>query len=303
MMKRLYLASPRGFCAGVRRAISIVENSIEANKNKDVYVYHEIVHNKFIIEKLKAEGVKFIDDLNLAPTNSELILSAHGASKYIEKKAEEKNISILDATCPLVKKIHRELVRLIDEGYEVLLIGHREHPEIVGTVGQVDSHIHIISERATYDELPDIVDKDKIAFLTQTTLSQDDIEGIIGLLNKKYPNIEGYSDICYATQNRQNAVKELCRYAEVILVIGSPNSSNSNRLREVAELNGVKAYLIDSFEDIDYELFDKVERIGITAGASAPECLVTELIEKLKSLGYGDLEEIVICEENIEFKV
>ena len=284
---KLILANPRGFCAGVERAVDIVNRAIELFDSQ-IYVKHEVVHNKFVIKSLEEKGVKFIEDISVVPKNSILIYSAHGVSLKVREDAESRNLKIFDATCPLVTKVHIEVHKHSELGRDVVLIGHDGHPEIEGTMGQYKSktgHIHLVE---TIDDIDNLVIKNNdLAYVTQTTLSIDDTEQIIERLIKKFPNIKAPTkdDICYATQNRQDAVKSILKFCDSLIVIGSNNSSNSRRLTELAAKNNIPSYLIDNKGDINLDNFKDRKVIGITAGASAPEILINEVIEFLVSKG------------------
>ena len=284
---KLILANPRGFCAGVERAVDIVNRAIELF-DSPIYVKHEVVHNKFVIKSLEEKGVKFIEDINVVPKKSILIYSAHGVSLKVREDAESRNLKIFDATCPLVTKVHIEVHKHSELGRDVVLIGHDGHPEIEGTMGQYKSktgHIHLVE---TIDDIDNLVIKNNdLAYVTQTTLSIDDTEQIIERLIKKFPNIKAPTkdDICYATQNRQDAVKSILKFCDSLIVIGSNNSSNSRRLTELAAKNNIPSYLIDNKGDINLDNFKDRKVIGITAGASAPEILINEVIEFLVSKG------------------
>ena len=279
------LASPRGFCAGVDRAIEIVERVLELY-GTPVYVRHEVVHNRFVVGQLRAKGVVFVEELSEVPEGSIVIFSAHGVSVEVQREAVQSNLVVFDATCPLVTKVHSEVVRYGREGRTVILVGHSGHPEVEGTLGQAIGEIHLVESIAEAEALA-LDASDKLAYVTQTTLSVDDTTAIVAVLKRRFPGIEGprRDDICYATQNRQNAVKKLALECEVVIVVGSVNSSNSNRLREIAERCGAKAYLIDSAKDIRRDWFDSNTRVGVTAGASAPEILVSEVVEMMKYMG------------------
>ena len=284
---KLVLANPRGFCAGVERAVDIVNRAIELFDSQ-IYVKHEVVHNKFVIKSLEEKGVKFIEDISVVPKNSILIYSAHGVSLKVREDAESRNLKIFDATCPLVTKVHIEVHKHSEFGRDVVLIGHDGHPEIEGTMGQYKSktgHIHLVE---TIDDINNLViNNNDLAYVTQTTLSIDDTEKIIERLIKKFPNIKApiKDDICYATQNRQDAVKSILKFCDSLIVIGSDNSSNSRRLTELAAKNNIPSYLIDNKGDIDLDNFKDRKVIGITAGASAPEILINEVTEFLVSKG------------------
>ncbi|HMV38894.1 MAG TPA: 4-hydroxy-3-methylbut-2-enyl diphosphate reductase [Plasticicumulans sp.] len=283
---QIRLANPRGFCAGVDRAIEIVERALDLF-GAPIYVRHEIVHNRYICDKLRAEGAIFIEDLAEVPDGSTLIFSAHGVSRAIHDEAARRGLKVFDATCPLVTKVHMEVVRYAKQGIGVVLIGHAGHPEVEGTMGHYDRSaggaIHLVETVADVARLT-VADPQRLAFVTQTTLSVDDTVGIIDALRARFPAIHGprKDDICYATQNRQDAVKELAADCDVVLVVGSPNSSNSNRLREIAQKLDVPAYLIDAAEDIDPDWLAGRQRVGVTAGASAPDVLVQRVLQRLR---------------------
>jgi len=299
---KVLLAEPRGFCAGVDRAIEIVERSI-AVYGAPVYVRHEIVHNKFVVEDLRAKGAVFVDEVDDAPDGSLLIFSAHGVSKAVRQRAADRGLRVIDATCPLVTKVHLELLRHYQRGDQVILIGHAGHPEVEGTMGQApEGSVLLISVPEDVDTLQ-VRDPHKLAFVTQTTLSVDDTADVVDALRRRFPDIQGpkREDICYATSNRQIAVKELAAQADVVLVIGSKNSSNSNRLREVAERAGSKSYLIDGPENIDPAWLPEGVSIGISAGASAPEVLVNSVVDWLRSRGYAEPQTLTVREENVSF--
>ena len=284
---KLILANPRGFCAGVERAVDIVNRAIELF-DSPIYVKHEVVHNKFVIKSLEEKGVKFIEDINVVPKKSILIYSAHGVSLKVREDAESRNLKIFDATCPLVTKVHIEVHKHSELGRDVVLIGHDGHPEIDGTMGQYKSktgHIHLVETIDDIDNL--VINNNNLAYVTQTTLSIDDTEQIIERLIKKFPNIKApiKDDICYATQNRQDAVKSILKFCDSLIVIGSDNSSNSRRLTELAAKNNIPSYLIDNKGDINLDNFKDRKVIGITAGASAPEILINEVTEFLVSKG------------------
>jgi 4-hydroxy-3-methylbut-2-enyl diphosphate reductase len=283
------LANPRGFCAGVDRAIAIVDRALDLF-GAPIYVRHEVVHNRYVVDTLRNKGAVFVEELDEVPDGATVIFSAHGVPKAVQQEAQRRGLTIFDATCPLVTKVHLEVARHARDGREVVLIGHAGHPEVVGTMGQYDAsaggRIHLAESAADVASLQ-VRHPDELAYVTQTTLSMDDARVVIDALRKRFPRIIGpkRDDICYATQNRQDAVHELARSCDLILVVGSANSSNSNRLREVAERQGVAAYLIDSAGDIDPHWLQGVERVGVTAGASAPEVLVEGVIAKLGTLG------------------
>jgi len=279
------LASPRGFCAGVERAIEIVERAL-AQRGAPIYVRHEIVHNKYVVEDLRRKGAVFVEELDEVPRGSTVIFSAHGVSKEIRRDAEARGLKVFDATCPLVTKVHVEVAKMLREGYDIVMIGHRGHPESEGTMGQAESGMHLVETVEDVARL-EIAKPERLAYVTQTTLSVDDAAQIVAALRRRFPSIRGpkRDDICYATQNRQDAVKFMAPRCDVVIVVGSPNSSNSNRLREVAENMGVEAYMVDNAADLRPEWIAGKRRVGVTAGASAPQVLVDELIARLKELG------------------
>jgi 4-hydroxy-3-methylbut-2-enyl diphosphate reductase len=305
---QILLANPRGFCAGVDRAIDIVERALGLF-GAPIYVRHEVVHNRFVVERLRQRGAVFVDDLAEVPDGQTVIFSAHGVSQAVRQEAEQRDLRVFDATCPLVTKVHLEVARHGREGNEVVLIGHRGHPEVEGTMGQYRCEratgrggIHLVE---TVDEVSrlDVRDAAHVAFVTQTTLSMDDTVVIIDALRARFPDIVGpkRNDICYATQNRQDAVKDLALKCDLVLVVGSPNSSNSNRLKEIAVKLGKPAYLIDGPEDIRPEWLSGVDTIGLTAGASAPEVLVGQVVERLKAWGAESVEENAGRPERVTF--
>jgi len=294
------LASPRGFCAGVERAIEIVERALEL-RGAPIYVRHEIVHNKYVVENLRAKGAVFVEELDEVPAGATVIFSAHGVSKEVRSQAERRGLKVFDATCPLVTKVHVEVTKMLREGYEIVMIGHRGHPEAEGTMGQAPAGMHLVE---TVDDVASLRPaSDKLSYVTQTTLSLDDAALVIAALKARFPRIVGpkKDDICYATQNRQDAVKFMAPQCDVVIVVGSPNSSNSNRLREVSENMGVPAYLVDNASDLRPEWIAGKRRVGITAGASAPEVLVEELIARLKSLGAKSVRPLEGISENVVF--
>ena len=301
------LANPRGFCAGVDRAIDIVNRALEVF-GAPIYVRHEVVHNKFVVEDLRARGAIFVDDLVEVPDDCIVIFSAHGVSQAVRREAGERSLKIFDATCPLVTKVHVEVAGYSLQGRECVLIGHRGHPEVEGTMGQYDRRaggdIYLVEDDEQASALV-VKDPDNLSYVTQTTLSMDDTAKVIDTLRARYPNIEGprKDDICYATQNRQDAVKKLAADCDLMLVVGSPNSSNSNRLRELAERMGAEAYLLDGAEDINPDWLLGKSRIGVTAGASAPEVLVQEVIDGLCALGADAPVEVAGRPENITFSL
>jgi 4-hydroxy-3-methylbut-2-enyl diphosphate reductase (EC 1.17.1.2) len=303
----IQLANPRGFCAGVDRAIDIVNRCLDLFE-APIYVRHEVVHNKFVVESLKGRGAVFVDELDQVPDDKIVIFSAHGVSQAVKTEASRRGLKVFDATCPLVTKVHLEVVRYARDGMECVLIGHDGHPEVEGTMGQYDTSkggaIYLVENAEDVATLK-VSDPDKLAFVTQTTLSMDDTSVVIDALRQRFPNICGprKDDICYATQNRQDAVKTLASDCDLVLVVGSVNSSNSNRLRELAERMGTKAHLIDNASEIQCEWLDGVSSVGITAGASAPEVLVTDVIQRLVSEGGEEPKELKGQEENVSFSM
>ncbi|MFC0667809.1 4-hydroxy-3-methylbut-2-enyl diphosphate reductase [Azotobacter chroococcum] len=301
------LANPRGFCAGVDRAIEIVNRALEVF-GPPIYVRHEVVHNKFVVEDLRARGAVFVEELDQVPDNVIVIFSAHGVSQAVRGEAERRGLKVFDATCPLVTKVHLEVARYSRDGRECILIGHQGHPEVVGTMGQYDTAsggaIYLVEDEEDVARLQ-VRNPESLAFVTQTTLSMDDAARVIDALRARFPGIGGprKDDICYATQNRQDAVKQLAGECQLVLVVGSPSSSNSNRLRELAERMGAPAYLVDGAEDLRREWFAGIQRVGITAGASAPEVLVRGVIERLREWGVTDVEELAGREENVTFSM
>ncbi|WP_349571564.1 4-hydroxy-3-methylbut-2-enyl diphosphate reductase [Azotobacter salinestris] len=301
------LANPRGFCAGVDRAIEIVNRALEVF-GPPIYVRHEVVHNKFVVEDLRSRGAIFVEELDQVPDNVIVIFSAHGVSQAVRQEAERRGLKVFDATCPLVTKVHLEVARYSRDGRECILIGHQGHPEVVGTMGQYDTAnggaIYLVEDEEDVARLQ-VRNPEFLAFVTQTTLSMDDAARVIDALRARFPSIGGprKDDICYATQNRQDAVKQLASECQLVLVVGSPSSSNSNRLRELAERMGVPAYLVDGAQDLRREWFDNILRVGITAGASAPEVLVRGVIERLQQWGIADVEELTGREENVTFSM
>ncbi|GAB3004177.1 4-hydroxy-3-methylbut-2-enyl diphosphate reductase [Psychrosphaera aestuarii] len=302
----ILLANPRGFCAGVDRAISIVERALEIFQ-PPIYVRHEVVHNKFVVNGLKNRGAVFVDELNEVPDNSIVIFSAHGVSQAVRQEAKHRGLKVFDATCPLVTKVHMEVTRASRKGIECILIGHQGHPEVEGTMGQYSNDeggIYLVESPADVATL-EVKNADELYYCSQTTLSVDDTADVIDALREKFPKIEGprKDDICYATQNRQDAVRQLAQKVELMLVVGAANSSNSNRLRELAEKVGTKAYLIDDASDIKLDWLSTQPAIGVTAGASAPDVLVQGVIERLKELGATNVVENPGKEEDIVFAV
>jgi 4-hydroxy-3-methylbut-2-enyl diphosphate reductase len=300
---RVVLAQPRGFCAGVERAIEIVERAIE-KYGPPIYVRHEIVHNRHVVERLRAKGARFVDELDEIPPGSVTIFSAHGVSSAVEDAAADRDLPVIDATCPLVSKVHSEGQRYANQGREIILIGHAGHPEIEGTMGRIDGKVHLISKPEEVAGLK-VGDPLKLAFITQTTLSVDDTRAVIDALRERFPTIVGpdTKDICYATQNRQRAARELALDVDVVLVVGAANSSNSNRLREIAAEQGVPAYLIADADALDPTWLAGVESVGITAGASAPAELVQQLIDRLKELAEVELSTLPGITENVRFRM
>jgi 4-hydroxy-3-methylbut-2-enyl diphosphate reductase len=301
MDKEILLAQPRGFCAGVDRAIEIVERALQ-QFGAPIYVRHEIVHNAYVVEDLRAKGAIFIEDLDDVPAGNTLVFSAHGVSKAVRAEAEARGLSIFDATCPLVTKVHVEVAKMRKTGYEIIMIGHDGHPEVEGTMGQAEEGMHLVE---TIDDVATLQVKNPghLAYVSQTTLSVDDTAEIIEALKARFPAIQEpkKGDICYATTNRQEAVKFMAPQVEVVVVVGSPNSSNSNRLREVARKMGTPAYMVDRAEQIDPAWLEGHQRIGVTAGASAPEVLVQAVIDRLKELGARSVRPLEGVEENVTF--
>jgi 4-hydroxy-3-methylbut-2-enyl diphosphate reductase len=297
----ILLAKPRGFCAGVDRAIDIVERAL-ALYGAPIYVRHEVVHNKFVVDDLRAKGAIFVEELNEVPAGSTVIFSAHGVSQAVRQEAEARGFKVFDATCPLVTKVHVEVAKKRVQKREIVMIGHAGHPEVEGTMGQSDGGMYLVEGPEDVGRLA-VNDPDNLAFVTQTTLSVDDARRTIDALRERFPKITGpkRDDICYATQNRQDAVKALAREADVVLVVGSPNSSNSNRLREVAENQGIPAYMVDNAGELRAEWLAGKELVGVTAGASAPEVLVRQVIERLMALGATGVREIEGAAENVVF--
>ena len=303
----IVLANPRGFCAGVDRAIAIVNRALESF-NPPIYVRHEVVHNKFVVDDLRQRGAIFVDELDEVPDDNIVIFSAHGVSKAVQREAERRGLKVFDATCPLVTKVHIEVTKYAREGIEAILIGHEGHPEVEGTMGQYDKknggNIYLVEDEQDVANLV-INNPEQVAFVTQTTLSIDDTAKVIDALRQKFPKIQGprKDDICYATQNRQDAVRDLAAQCDVVLVVGSPNSSNSNRLRELAERMGKQAYLVDNADELDQAWFTPNSKIGVTAGASAPEILIKQVIQRLQDWGATVPQELAGREENITFSL
>ncbi|MGE0415770.1 MAG: 4-hydroxy-3-methylbut-2-enyl diphosphate reductase [Acetobacteraceae bacterium] len=301
-MLRVVLAQPRGFCAGVERAIEIVERALK-KFGPPIYVRHEIVHNRHVVENLRTRGAVFVDELDEIPPGAMTIFSAHGVAKRVEEAAAERNLPVIDATCPLVAKVHNEGRRYAGQGREIVLIGHAGHAEVEGTIGQVPGKVHLVQTVEDVATL-DVSDPDKLAYITQTTLSVDDTRHIIAALKQRFPAILGpdVRDICYATQNRQTAVRELALAVDLILVVGSKNSSNSNRLREIGQELGKPAHLIDGADDLRAEWFQNIRSVGVTAGASAPETLVQGVLEGLRRFAEIEVSTLDGVEENVRFR-
>ncbi len=299
----IILAQPRGFCAGVDRAIAIVERAL-TKYGAPIYVRHEVVHNKFVIEDLKAKGAIFIEDLCDVPAGNTLIFSAHGVSQAVRAEAAERGLNIFDATCPLVTKVHLEVKRLREQGFEIVMIGHKGHPEVEGTMGQAQAGMYLVEEPHDVVTL-NVTDGSKLAYVTQTTLSVDDAQVVIEALRARFPEIVGpkKDDICYATQNRQDAVKQLAKDIDILVVVGSPNSSNSNRLREVGAGLGIDAYMVDNETELNPNWFASKGKVGITAGASAPDVLVQRVIARIQSYGAESVSAMEGIEENVIFSL
>ena len=303
---QILLANPRGFCAGVDRAIEIVERALE-RFGAPIYVRHEVVHNRYVVGRLREAGAVFVEELNEVPDGATVIFSAHGVSKAVEEEAAGRGLEVFDATCPLVTKVHIEVARHARDGREVILIGHAGHPEVEGTMGRYGNGgrgIYLVENAADAEALQ-VRNPEDLSYVTQTTMSVDDTRGIVDILRRRFPAIQSArkEDICYATQNRQDAVKELADRCDVVVVVGSPNSSNSNRLREVAQRRGTPAYLVDSADDIRLEWLEGVERVGVTAGASAPEVLVEGVLEHLRQRYGGEVVNQPGREENMVFRL
>jgi len=295
------LANPRGFCAGVERAIEIVERALELH-GAPIYVRHEIVHNRFVVERLRSKGAVFVEELDEVPPGSIVIFSAHGVAKAVQAEADRRGLKVFDATCPLVTKVHIEVMKMLREGYAIVMIGHRGHPEAEGTIGQATSGMHLVETLEDVAAL-EVRSPEKLAYVTQTTLSVDDARAMVEALKARFPTIRGpkKDDICYATQNRQDAVKFMAPQCDVVIVVGSPNSSNSNRLREVAEHMGAQAYMVDTAADLRPEWVAGKRRVGVTAGASAPEVLVNEVIARLKAFGAQNVRSLDGIIERVQF--
>jgi 4-hydroxy-3-methylbut-2-enyl diphosphate reductase len=296
------LANPRGFCAGVERAIEIVERAL-AQHGAPIYVRHEIVHNKYVVENLRSKGAVFVEELDEVPRGATVIFSAHGVAKAVQADAEKRGLKVFDATCPLVTKVHMEVAKMLREGYEIVMIGHRGHPEAEGTMGQAVNGMHLVE---TVEDVAGLRPaSERLAYVTQTTLSVDDAAQIVAALKARFPTIRGpkRDDICYATQNRQDAVKFMAPQCDVVIVVGSPNSSNSNRLREVAQNMGVDAYMVDNASGLRPEWIAGKKRVGVSAGASAPEVLVEELVARLKELGAASVRPLEGITEKVVFSL
>jgi 4-hydroxy-3-methylbut-2-en-1-yl diphosphate reductase len=300
-MTEVLLANPRGFCAGVDRAIAIVEQAL-AQYGAPIYVRHEVVHNKFVVDELRAKGAVFVDELVDIPEGCTVVFSAHGVSRAVRAEAEARRLTVFDATCPLVTKVHVEVAKMREHGREIIMIGHAGHPEVEGTMGQSDGGIHLVESVADVDRLV-VSDADNLAYVTQTTLSVDDATAVREALKRRFPTIVGpkKDDICYATQNRQDAVKFMAPHCDIVIVVGSPNSSNSNRLREVAANRGIDAYMVDHAGELRAEWLLGKRRVGVTAGASAPEVLVLEVVARLRELGATEVRELDGVVEQIVF--
>lgn len=301
MEREILLAEPRGFCAGVDRAIEIVERALQ-KFGAPIYVRHEIVHNTYVVNDLKAKGAIFIEDLAEVPPGATLVFSAHGVSKAVRNEAAERGFSIFDATCPLVTKVHVEVAKLFKEGYEFIMIGHKGHPEVEGTMGQLNEGIYLVEEAEDVERVQ-VRNPDKLAVVTQTTLSVDDAAEIQAAVKRRFPNVREpkQQDICYATQNRQDAVKVLAPQVDVVIVVGSQTSSNSKRLREVSIRKGTPSYMVDQPDDLQPEWFEGKVRVGLTAGASAPDILVQQVIERLKALGAVSVRRMEGVQETVRF--
>jgi 4-hydroxy-3-methylbut-2-enyl diphosphate reductase len=301
MQQTILLANPRGFCAGVDRAIAIVEQALK-KFGAPIYVRHEVVHNKFVVDNLKAKGAIFIEDLSEAPIGSTLIYSAHGVPLSVRKEAEQRSLNVFDATCPLVTKVHVEVKKMREAGQEIIMIGHKGHPEVEGTMGQSPDGMYLVDDASEVASL-EVHNPDNLAYVTQTTLSVDDAARVVNALKARFPNIHGpkKDDICYATQNRQDAVKKLATECDLVIVVGSPNSSNSNRLREVAANAGIASYMVDNARELQANWLQGKQRIGVTAGASAPDVLVQGVIDRLKALGADSISTLDGIAENVNF--
>ncbi len=300
-IKTVLLANPRGFCAGVDRAIAIVERALE-KFGAPIYVRHEVVHNRYVVDSLKAKGAVFVEELAEVPSGATVIFSAHGVPKAVRREAETRGLKVFDATCPLVTKVHVEVAKMRELGLEIVMVGHRGHPEAEGTMGQSERGMHFVESEADVARLT-VPAGTKLAYVTQTTLSVDDAARVVAALKRRFPDIVGpkKDDICYATQNRQDAVRQMARECDVVIIVGSRNSSNSNRLREVAANLGVSAYLVDRASDIDQAWLAGKTRVGVSAGASAPEILVDEVIDRLTALGAGAPRQLQGVVEKVDF--
>ena len=300
-LKEVVLAGPRGFCAGVERAIEIVEQALEV-VGAPIYVRKEIVHNRHVVDALGAKGAIFVDELDEVPSGATVVFSAHGVAPEVRGRARGRGLRVIDATCPLVTKVHLEAIRYARAGYTIILVGHEDHDEVIGTTGEAPDRIRVVADVEEAEAL-EVPDPSRVAYLTQTTLSVDDTRAVIEVLRRRFPAIVGPSkdDICYATQNRQAAVKELARQVDVVLVLGAANSSNANRLREVAAAAGARAHLINDVRDIRAEWLDGVRKVGVTAGASTPEFLVRELVELLETPGHTTVRELRVVDEAVKF--
>jgi len=298
---QVLLAKPRGFCAGVDRAIEIVERALSIH-GAPIYVRHEVVHNKFVVDDLRAKGAVFVEDLDEVPSGNTVIFSAHGVSQAVRQHADSRQLRVFDATCPLVTKVHVEVAKLREQGREIVMIGHHGHPEVEGTMGQSKGGMYLVEKPADVAALQ-VADENNLSFVTQTTLSVDDASRIIAALRARFPRITGprKDDICYATQNRQDAIKALAQRCDLVIVVGSPNSSNSNRLREVAANQGVTAYMVDNARELKAEWVNGRNCVGITAGASAPEVLVQEVVARLRELGATEVSELDGITERVTF--
>ncbi len=301
--KKIFLLKPRGFCAGVVRAIDVVKIALDLY-GPPVYVRKEIVHNKHVVDELREAGAIFVEELDEVPAGARAIFSAHGVAPSVRKEARERHLDVIDATCPLVTKVHLEAVRFAREGYSIVLIGHKDHDEVIGTLGEVPEHSYLVETVDDVDRL-EIPDPRRVRYLTQTTLSLDETNDIVLRLKERFPFVQGppAQDICYATQNRQMAVKAVSRHLDLLLVVGSQNSSNSKRLVEVADNSGVRSFLVNDRSDVDASWLEQVKNVGVTAGASAPEHLVQELIEFLYGLGFHRMEEIELVDEDVRFSL
>jgi 4-hydroxy-3-methylbut-2-en-1-yl diphosphate reductase len=301
--KKIFLLKPRGFCAGVVRAIDVVKIALDLY-GPPVYVRKEIVHNKHVVDELREAGAVFVEELDEVPVGARAIFSAHGVAPAVRKQARERNLDVIDATCPLVTKVHLEAVRFARDGFSIVLIGHKDHDEVIGTLGEVPGRSYLVETVDDVDRL-DLPDPARVRYLTQTTLSLDETRDIVSRLKERFPLIQGAQtqDICYATENRQMAVKAVSEFVDLLLVVGSPNSSNSQRLVEVGDNFGVRSYLVNDRSDVDECWLGGVKNVGVTAGASAPEHLVQELIEFLKGHGFQQLEEIELVDEDVRFSL